>query len=228
MNVLVIAAHPDDEVLGCGATIAKHSQQGDTVHVRILAEGVTSRDQQRHREERRVELSHLEMAARRAAEILGVSSLQLHDFPDNRMDSCDLLDIVKVVEQAIADCRPEIIYTHHQGDLNIDHQRIHEAVVTATRPLPGSLVKTLLCFEVASSTEWRVHNSALAFMPNWFVDVSQTLPLKLEALAAYATEMRPWPHARSIEALEYLARWRGSTVGVAAAEAFIVGRNLVV
>lgn len=227
MNIVVIAAHPDDEVLGCGGTIAKHALQGDKVHVLILAEGATSRNLKRNREQLKNELSELSQAANRASEILGATSLTLHDFPDNRMDSCDLLDIIKVVEQAIVKHQPEIIYTHHCGDVNIDHRRIHEAVVTATRPMPGSTVKTLLFFEIASSTEWQTPGSAPAFVPNWFVDISETLDLKLKALAAYECEMRPFPHARSITALEHLARWRGATVGVEAAEGFVLGRNLI-
>ena len=227
MNILVVAAHPDDEVLGCGGTIAKYSQQGDIVHVIILAEGVTSRDTQRSLEKRQHELSALTQAAHQASEILGVASLTLHDFPDNRMDSCDLLDVVKVIEQAIDQYRPEIIFTHHNSDVNIDHRRIHEAVVIATRPIPGRVVNTLLFFEIASSTEWQTHGSASAFAPNWFVDISDTLSLKLKALEVYQSEMRPWPHARSITALEYLARWRGANVGVEAAEAFVLGRNII-
>ena len=227
MNVLVVAAHADDEVLGCGATIAKHTQQGDKVHIVILAEGVTSRDQKPNREKRQSECSALAQAAHQASEILGVASLTLHHFPDNRMDSCDLLDVIKVVEQAIDQHRPEIIYTHHNGDVNIDHRRIQEAVVTAARPMPSSSIKTLLFFEIVSSTEWQTPASASVFAPNWFVDVSETLSLKLKALEAYQAEMRTWPHPRSITAVEHLARWRGASVGVEAAEAFILGRNLV-
>lgn len=227
MKILVIAAHPDDEVLGCGGTIAKHTQQGDRVHVLILAEGATSRTPQRDRQKLQNELSALAEAAHQASKILGVTSLTLHDFPDNRMDSCDLLDIIKVIEQEIIKYQPDTIYTHHNGDVNIDHRRIHEAVISATRPIPRSTVKTLLFFEVASSTEWQTPGSAPSFTPNWFVDISETLSLKMKALAVYESEMRPWPHARSITAIEHLARWRGASVGVEAAEAFILGRNLI-
>jgi N-acetylglucosamine malate deacetylase 1 len=227
MNVLVVAAHPDDEVLGCGGTIAKHAREGDRVHVLILAEGATSRDPKRDREQRKSELSALARAAHQASAILGATSLKLHNFPDNRMDSCDLLDIIKVIEGAISQYKPSIIYTHHIGDLNIDHRRTCEAVVTATRPLPDSRIKTLLFFEVPSSTEWQTPHSAPAFSPNWFVDISDTLGAKLKALETYQSEMRPYPHPRSCVAIEHLARWRGATVGVEAAEAFILGRNLV-
>ena len=226
MNVMIIAAHPDDEVLGCGGTIAKHSQKGDTVHVLILAEGATSRDIQRDRQQRKSELSALSEAAHQASEILGVTSLTLENFPDNRMDSCDLLDVIKVVEQAIEQYQPEIIYTHAGGDLNIDHRCVHEAVITATRTTPTNKVKTLLFFEIASSTEWQFSGSFPAFLPNWFVDISETLSLKMKALESYQSEMRRWPHARSIVALEHLAKWRGASIGVTAAEAFMLGRNI--
>jgi LmbE family N-acetylglucosaminyl deacetylase len=142
------------------------------------------------------------------------------------MDSCNLLDVIKVVEQEMEQYQPEIIYTHAPGDLNIDHCRVHEAVITATRPTPTNTVKTVLFFEVASSTEWQIPSSAPAFLPNWFVDISETLNLKLKALESYQSEMRLWPHARSILALEHLARWRGASIGVTAAEAFMLGRNI--
>lgn len=227
MKVLVVAAHPDDEVLGCGGAIAKHTQQGDVVHVLIMAEGATSRSLQRDREKVKNQLSALAVAAQQASEILGVQSLKLHDFPDNRMDSCDLLDVIKVIENKISQYQPDIIYTHHSSDVNIDHSLIHKAVVTATRPIPGQVVKTLLFFEIASSTEWQTPGSALPFTPNWFVDISETLNLKIKALTVYESEMRCFPHARSVNALEHLAKWRGASVGVEAAEAFILGRNLV-
>ncbi|MCD5401737.1 PIG-L family deacetylase [candidate division NPL-UPA2 bacterium] len=225
-KILVIAAHPDDEVLGCGATIAKYSQGGAEVHVVILAEGLTSRDNQREREKHATGLSELAQAAQEANKILGVSSVTLHDFPDNRLDSLARLDVIKIVEGFIDQHKPEVVYTHHAGDVNIDHRRIHDAVVAACRPVPHHPVKRLLFFEVPSSTEWQPPGSAPYFAPNWFEDVSGTLGLKLKALKAYQSEMRPWPHARSLEALEHLARWRGASVGVAAAEAFVLGRSL--
>ena len=227
-TILVIAAHPDDEVLGCGGTIARHAKAGDDVHVVILGEGITSRDDKRIREANKDGLSKLSKAAHQANDILGVKSLVLHDFPDNRMDSLDRLDVIKVVEGFIERFEPDKIYTHHCGDLNIDHRRIHEAVVTACRPMPGNQgVDTILFFEVPSNTEWQPPGSAVPFAPDWFVDISKTLELKLQALLAYESEMRPWPHARSVKAVEHLAGWRGASIGVAAAEAFILGRRLI-
>lgn len=226
-KILVVVAHPDDEVLGCGATIARHARIGDEVHVVILAEGVTSRDERHDPEGRRSELSELSKAAHCAGRILGVKSLTLHNFPDNRMDSIDRLDVIKLVGQFIDKYRPEIVYTHHAGDVNIDHRIIHEAVVTACRPMPSHPVKTLLFFEIPSSTEWQTPGSAAWFMPNWFVDIFYTFDTKLKALEAYCLEMRPWPHPRSYEAVKHLAHWRGATIGVEAAEAFMIGRNLI-
>lgn len=224
--VLVIAAHPDDEVLGCGGSIARHADAGDHVQVLIVAEGATSRQQQRDRGQVDTELSELAYAAQKAGEILGSTGVELLDLPDNRLDSIDRLDLVKLIEARIERYQPQIVYTHHAGDVNIDHRRLHEAVVTACRPTPGHSVKRLLSFEVASSTECQPPGSAPAFQPNWFVDISEQWDRKRLALEAYASEMRPWPHARSIQALEHLARWRGAQVGVEAAEAFCLLREL--
>lgn len=225
-RVLVVAAHPDDEVLGCGATIAKYVQQGSDIHVMILAEGITSREITRDREKHTDELGRLQCAAKTANDILGVTSLMIHDYPDNRMDSINLLDIIKVIENHIEQIKPSAILTHGASDVNIDHRRIHEAVVTACRPTPQNRVDTLLFFEIPSSTEWQVPTLTSYFMPNWFEDVSSTLNVKLEALNAYESELRPWPHPRSLKAAECLARWRGATIGVDAAEAFMLGRKI--
>ena len=142
------------------------------------------------------------------------------------MDTIPLLDITQAVETLIAKHQPEMVFTHHAGDVNIDHRRLHEAVATACRPQQGHPVKTLLCFEVPSSTEWQLPGSAPVFTPNWFVDISATLDRKLTALEAYAAELRTWPHPRSRQGVEHLAHWRGATVGVTAAEAFMLGRKL--
>ena len=227
ISVVIVAAHPDDEVLGCGGSIARHADAGDHVQVLIVAEGATSRQQQRDRGQVDTELSELAYAAQKAGEILGSTGVELLDLPDNRLDSIDRLDLVKLIEARIERYQPKIVYTHHAGDVNIDHRRLHEAVVTACRPTPGHSVKRLLSFEVASSTEWQPPGSAPAFQPNWFVDISDQWERKRLALEAYASEMRPWPHARSIQALEHLARWRGAQVGVQAAEAFCLLRQLV-
>jgi len=225
-SVLVVAAHPDDEVLGCGGTIVRHADAGDQVQVLIVAEGATSRQQQRDRAKATGELSALMLATQQAGTILGAQGVELLNLPDNRLDSLDRLDLIKQIEERIARHQPSVVYVHHAGDVNVDHRRLHEAVVTACRPTPGQPVRRLLSFEVASSSEWQPPGSAPAFQPNWFVDISAQWPRKREALTAYASEMRPWPHARSLEALEHLARWRGSQVGLEAAEAFCLLRQL--
>lgn len=225
-NILVVAAHPDDEVLGCGGAIARHAELGDSVHVLILAEGVTSRAQERDREGATQDLHHLARDAKAAHRVLGSASLQLEDFPDNRMDAVDLLTIVKRIEAAVSLHRPTTVYTHHSGDVNIDHRRIHEAVVAACRSTPGQTVSELLFFEVASSTEWQPPGSAAPFLPNVFINIAPVLEKKLAALACYASEMRDFPHPRSVPAVAALAQWRGATAGLQAAEAFMLGRQI--
>lgn len=224
-SVLVLAAHPDDEVLGCGGTIAKLADNGAKIHIAFLADGVLSRPTSGQKEEGGQLVARRD-AARIAGGILGASSISFGDFPDNRMDMVSLLEIVRVAEGLIGLHKPDAIFTHHVGDVNIDHKRVHEAVVTACRPQSGLPVKTLLSFEIPSSTEWQLPGSAPHFAPNWFVDISTTLERKLAALNAYADELRPWPHSRSQQGVTYLARWRGSAAGMDAAEAFMLGRHL--
>ncbi len=227
VKVLIVSAHPDDEVLGCGGTIARHADAGDQVQVLIMAEGATSRQLHRDRVQASEELSALEEAARTAGKILGAVGVELLDLPDNRLDSLDRLDLIKQTENRIGCYQPEVIYVHHAGDVNVDHRRLHEAVTTACRPTPGQQVRRILSYEVASSSEWQLPGSGPAFTPNWFVDISGQWDRKREALLAYASEMRAWPHARSLEALEHLARWRGAQVGVEAAEAFFLLRQVI-
>ena len=223
-KVLVIAAHPDDEVLGCGGTIAKLSKQGAVIHIAFLADGVFSREGNVNIKQN--ELKQRRLAAENACKILGADSVTFGDFPDNRLDTIALLDVIRAVEEIINKFNPDTIFTHHGGDLNIDHRYTHEAVVTACRPQSDSSVKTLLFYEVPSSTEWRSPYSLPYFVPNWFIDISDELDLKKQALRAYQDEMRAWPHPRSIEGVEYLSRWRGATICVEAAEAFMLGRTL--
>ena len=164
--------------------------------------------------------------AHQAGNILGVASVKLLDFPDNRMDSLNLLDVVKAVEKEIDCLNPHTVVTHHCGDVNIDHRIIHEAVVTACRPQPGCSVRLLLAFEVVSSTEWQPIGSSIAFQPNWFEDVSKTIDSKMKALGVYSMEIRDWPHARSLRNIRCLAEWRGSSVGCESAEGFILLRAI--
>ena len=223
-TALVVAAHPDDEILGCGATVAKMCAEGWEVHHLILAEGITSRANARGEVADTSALQALRSCAINAAKVLGVSNVSFGGFADNRMDGVDLLDVVKVIEERIRAVRPCRILAHHYGDVNVDHRVAHEAVAAATRPLPDTDVKQVLYFEIPSSTEWRTSGSALQFVPNLFVDIEGYLPRKLEALEAYESEMRSFPHPRSIAAIEHLAAWRGASAGLNAAEAFHIGR----
>ena len=226
-TILIVAAHPDDEVLGCGASIAKWSNAGESVHVLIMSEGATSRGSVRDVNMNSTELSLLSKSANLAGKILGTSSVKLLGLPDNRMDSLDRLDIIKLVEKEVDRLKPHTVVTHHGGDLNIDHRIIYESVITACRPQPGHVVKRLLTFEVVSSTEWQPSGSNSVFQPNWFEDVSITIDRKIEALKEYEMEMRQWPHARSLQNIEYVAKYRGASVGCAAAEAFMLIREII-
>jgi len=224
--ILIIVAHPDDEVLGCGGSMAKWSKEGHDIHVLIMAEGATSRDKERNREKRNKELTNLMKFAINAGEVLGIKTVEFLNYPDNRMDSVDFLDVVKSIEEHIEKLKPEVVITHHSGDLNVDHQIIHKAVMTSCRPQLGCTAKRILSFEVPSATEWQSPTINNPFIPNWFEDISGTIELKLKSLEVYKTEMREWPHARSIKAVEHLAKWRGATVGCEAAEAFMLIREV--
>ncbi|WP_343564178.1 PIG-L deacetylase family protein [Kiloniella sp. b19] len=218
----VIVAHADDEILGCGGTMARLSEQGTNVHVAFMTDGIGARanssaDLKSEREE----------MAQKANRIVGSASIDFAGFPDNAMDSVPLLDITRHVESVVARYQPELIITHSSCDLNIDHQRTFRAVMTACRPQPGHCVKTILSAEIASATNWSAEASAHRFSPNLFVDITRQLDRKMEALKAYAVEMRDFPHTRSLEALEARTRVCGTDVGVKAAEAFTVVRQII-
>lgn len=223
--VLIVAAHPDDEILGVGGTAALFAQQGREVHALILAEGATSRDPIYDVDKHKVALSSLQKNAFDAAKVLGISPPLFCGYPDNRLDSVDLLDVIKSIERVVEELQPTTVLTHHQSDLNIDHKITFEAVLTACRPVPGQCVKEILCFETLSSTEWNA-NPEKTFYPNYFVDITSQLAQKLKALQCYADEMRPYPHPRSLEAVEALAKIRGTSAGLHAAEAFVLIRAI--
>lgn len=221
--VLVVVAHPDDEVLGCGGTIRRLSNGGCEVAVLCVSDGVSSRSKGLSQDE----LENRRREAREAALILGVSELWFGDYPDNRLDEVGLLDLVQFIEKHLMKFEPTTVFTHFPGDLNIDHQRVGEAVVTASRPLPASTLKSVVFFETPSSTEWSINPCIASFKPNLFVDISNELDSKLHSLAAYGSEIRSWPHPRSLESVRDLARWRGSSSGLDAAESFVIGRQVV-
>ncbi len=222
-KILVVAAHPDDEVLGCGGTVVQHVEKGDQVNIVFMADGVTSRVDSFTDED----VSIRNEAACESCRILGTQSPVFLGFPDNRLDTVALLDVVQALEKEIIAIQPSVIYTHHSEDLNVDHRITHQAVFTACRPQVGNSVNEIYSFEVLSSTEWSSPSEKSYFIPNRFVDISNVMKRKIEALHAYKEELREFPHSRSIETVELLARYRGSTMGMQAAEAFQVERILI-
>ena len=224
-NVLVFAAHPDDELLGLGSTIRRLANEGISTRAVIMAEGLTSRADKRVDADMS-ELKDLQADAMRAAEVVGYKELNFCGLPDNRMDGVELLDIVKIVSGYIEEYQPDTIFTHHHGDLNIDHRMTYEAVITACRPMEGGTVKRIYAFETPSSTEWNYHYSE-PFTPNVYFDVTDTIESKIIGMSCYRSESTIYPHPRSPEALRSLAALRGSNAGYKYAEAFMLVRELI-
>lgn len=226
MNVLVIAAHPDDEVLGCGGTVARLAAEGAAVSILILATGLTSRlgfDPVRDADLLRVHHARAHLAA----EKMGALQVTFGGFPDQRMDTVPLLEITQAIEREIARVQPGLVFTQHGGDLNQDHVITFRATLTATRPMAGGVVRRVLAYEVGSSSEWSFQQFAPAFRPQVFFDISAHLETKLAAMQIYESETRAFPHPRSPEALRAAAQHRGSAAGFAAAEAFCLVRELI-
>lgn len=223
---MIVAAHPDDELIGLGATMHKLiKEQGVVVHAVILGEGITSRSDTRDTEKWKevLEAHHANMNA--AGAHIGFSSIHSYNFSDNRFDSHALLDIVKVVEKEKELFKPDIIFTHNAGDLNVDHRYTFQAVITATRPMSCESVKAVICFETNSATEWQYSNHPENFHPNLFIEINEEdLQAKIDALAEYKFEIRDYPHPRSSKALRVLAEYRGYTSGYDMAEAFEIVR----
>ncbi|MDR7240110.1 PIG-L deacetylase family protein [Neobacillus drentensis] len=213
-TVLVIAAHPDDEILGSGGTIKKLINHGYKVITVIAAKG------------RKEEEHHIQQLMLQANKHLGVEEILFLEFPNLLMETIPLVEINKSIEDLLDKYTPAMIFTHHYGDTNRDHQILFQAVLTAARPLPGKKPIEILCFETVSSSEWSQHTNDKEFKPNYFVDISDTIDDKLKSLRHYDVEMRPFPHPRSYDGVKYLARVRGMTVGVEYAEAFEIIRRV--
>jgi len=234
MNVLIIAAHPDDEVLGMGGTIAKHTSRHDNVTIIYMATGITARresSEQKHtiknipkkiQEDWQQEIEKLRRDAKKSARLLKVKNIKFFDFPDNEMDGIHLLKVVKVIEKEIKSAKPDRIYTNHYGDLNVDHKVVYNATLAACRPVNFS-VKEILSFEVLSSTEWSYPYN---FNPNYFINIEKHLEKKISAMKLFVSEIRKFPHPRSSENIKHVARRWGSVSGFNAAEAFELIRCL--
>ncbi len=220
MNVLVVVAHPDDEVLGPGGSIARHASEGDEVTILILAAGSSVR----YAEE---QVRDVLAGARAASGRLGVSDVRFGELQDQRLDALPVLEVTQIVEAVLQDVRPRVVYTHHRGDINHDHTVVHEATLTAARPYGAPFVHRILCFETPSATEWAGPYQEAAFIPNVFVDIADHLETKLQAMEEYPTELREPPHPRSLQALRSHAAYWGSVIGTTAAEPFMLVRELV-
>ncbi len=218
-KILIVAAHPDDEILGVGGTIIKHVKQGDEVTILILGDGETSR-------ESGADIAKRAAQAEQAAKILGAKNVFLKALPDNKFDTVSLLSIIKEVEDVVFKLKPEIVYTHHAHDLNADHRLTFQAVMTACRPQTGFPVKKIVSFETLSSTEYQKKSSNQVFCPNRYEDITEFIEQKLEAIMVYQGELRNYPHPRSIEGIIILAQFRGMEVGLSYAEAFEIVREI--
>lgn len=228
-KILVVVAHPDDELLGLGATMNKLiNEHNCKVRAVILGEGITSRSNERDPEQWKEELKVHRQNIEDARGAIGYESVGIYNFPDNRFDTVALLDIIKVIEKEKEDFQPEIIFTHHGGDVNIDHQRTFEAVITATRPMEEEKVNTIITFETPSGTEWVASSNPNQFNPNMYIEISEkNLLSKIYGMESYEFEKREFPHPRSPESLTILAKYRGITIGKELAEAFCIIRTII-
>lgn len=219
--LLVVVAHPDDEILGMGGTLLKLSKEGNAkLHVLFLSLGEASRLPSDANEARR------KRQAQRVASEIGATIHFTENFPDNAFDSVPLLRIIQAVEPYLTKIRPSVVFTHHGGDLNIDHRLTAQAVFTACRPSNQQFVQRMYSFEILSSTEWQEKKSHQAFLPNVYINIEKQIQKKIELLGIYRQEMNPFPFPRSREGVETLARFRGMECGVTYAEAFELIREI--
>jgi LmbE family N-acetylglucosaminyl deacetylase len=222
-RILIVVAHPDDEILGCGGTVARMINEGAEAMTLILGEGITSRCGQNYTIELDDEIRTLIRQSEDANKIIGIEKIDFYYLPDNKFDTVPLLDIVKKIEQVKNEFKPNIIFTHFRNDMNIDHQITNQAVLTATRPMVDETVKEIYAFEVLTSTEW---NFPLSFHPDYFVNITKTLTQKYAAMKIYENELREWPHPRSLRGIELSAKYWGMRNGMGYAEVFQTLRRL--
>ncbi len=225
MKVLVIAAHPDDEVYGMGGTIAKLSEQGHQVYVLIITDGCTS--QYRNSENINDIIYKKQRETRIANEILGVKEVFFCDLPDMHLNEVPHVTVNEKIEAIIKSIKPEEVYTHFYGDVNLDHQIVYKSTLVATRPIPNQSVKRLYAYSVPSSTEWTPHSPGTSFLPNVFSDIKNYINIKEMAIKAYETEVRNYPHPRSCESVKALDLAVGLQCGLESCESFVLLRSLV-
>jgi len=221
MKVLVIAPHPDDEVLGCGGTMVKHVSEGDEVYLCVVTKAYPPDWPEDEIKERRDEVV-------RANKILGTKKTYFLDLPTVKLDTIPQKELNETIAEVVNESQPEIVYVPHGGDVNNDHRLVFEAAMVAIRPKPALAIKKILCYETLSETEWAAPLAENAFMPNVYVDISGVLATKLKAMSEYKSELKEFPHPRSLEAISALAKVRGATTGVEAAEAFMLMREIQV
>jgi len=221
MRILVIAPHPDDEVLGCGGAIARHVAEGHEVHVVVAGRGTPELFS-----DETIATSRRELDA--AHRVLGISSVTYFDFPAPCFDTVPQHHLADRTADVFRKLKPAIVYLPHHGDLHSDHRQMHLATLVAARPLAGCSIRRLLAYETLSETEWAPPTPDATFIPTVFVDIEEYLPKKLEAMSCYQSKLVPPPHPRSLQAIETLARWRGGTVHLSAAEAFSQIREIIV
>ncbi len=223
-TVAAVFAHPDDETLGCGGTLAKLVKAGHSVSILICGEGISARYESPESAPER-ELKNLDQALIKAAASLGVEEVTHLNWPDNRFDQRPLLDLTKAIESQLNVTNPDVIFTHHVGDLNMDHQYVYHSVMAAARPLPGGNIKEIYSCEIPSSTSW-AGPASMPFIPTRYEDIANTLENKLRAISCYDSEIPPFPHPRNPKAITGQSIFRGSESGMPAAEAFMVVRQL--
>lgn len=218
-RVLVVTPHPDDEVLGCGGTMVKHASRGDEVYLCVVTKTYAPEWAEDETRERKEEVH-------RVNEILGVRKTYFLNLPTVKLDTIPQKELNDLISQMVNEVQPEVVYIPHQGDVSKDHRLVFEAAMVATRPKPNLTIRKVLCYEVLSETEWAAPFEESAFIPNIWTKISGVLETKLKAMSAYKSELKEFPHPRSLEAITTLAKMRGANVGVDAAEAFMLVREI--
>ena len=223
-NILVIAAHPDDELLGCGGTLLYYKRKGYEVKIVFLSDGESAR--KNLKDKKKILIKKREEQAIKISKICKFKKPSFGRFPDNQLDKIPLLTIIRFIEREIDQFKPQIIFTHNEHDLNIDHQIVFKSVLTATRPSTKTFVKSIYCFETPSSTENNFSSVKVKFNPNLFFDITKFIDKKIKLLKIYKNELGKYPHPRSLSSIKVLAKYRGTQIGSNYAESFFLLRRL--